>query len=289
MIIGQAEEMNPMHRSTMEDCCVHRAPEFFKKNGSKRSWNFLGVYDGHGGRDQVDFLEDALVENVRQELFAEDDAPVLERIERAFLLTDIQSYQEGLMTSGATVICCLIECSTVQVKSTDSSTDKNHMFTIYTANCGDARAVICTKDGKSHRLSCDHKAEDPSEIKRIEQAGGFVLRNRVLGILAVSRSLGDHGMKDFVIGRPHLSEFNIEIASTEVEHTIFPFVILACDGVWDVLSDQEAVDIVREYICKNSTSNTNLNELSDTAAQMIVDEAMKRGSTDNISIIIGWF
>ena len=60
------------------------------------------------------------------------------------------------------------------------------------------------------RLSYDHRAEDPSEEERIKDAGGFIARKRVLGILAVTRSFGDHGMKDFVTAHPYISEVALE-------------------------------------------------------------------------------
>ncbi|CAN0367794.1 unnamed protein product, partial [Discosporangium mesarthrocarpum] len=67
-----------------------------------------------------------------------------------------------------------------------------------------SRAVLC-QGSEAIRLTYDHKAEDEGEKKRVEDAGGFVLRNRVLGILAVSRSFGDHGMKEFVTAVPHVT------------------------------------------------------------------------------------
>lgn len=63
---------------------------------------------------------------------------------------------------------------------------------------------------------------------------------RVLGILAVSRSFGDHGMKDFVCASPHLSSLCLN------DHGDCPFLILACDGVWDVMTDEDAVDLILE-------------------------------------------
>lgn len=67
-----------------------------------------------------------------------------------------------------------------------------------------SRAVL-SRGGKAERLTYDHKAEDTSERERVEAAGGFVMRNRVLGILAVSRSFGNQGMKEFVTSSPHVS------------------------------------------------------------------------------------
>lgn len=72
-------------------------------------------------------------------------------------------------------------------------------------NCFHSRAVLA-RGGKAERLTYDHKAEDASEQERVNAAGGFVLRNRVLGILAVSRSFGNQGMKELVTAVPYVSE-----------------------------------------------------------------------------------
>lgn len=121
---------------------------------------------------------------------------------RAFLITDMESRKLNITTSGATAVSALIY-------------HENNEKKLLVANVGDSRAVLVTKNPISsdefaeagfdgfyaHRLSYDHRADDAAEQKRVTDAGGFVTRNRVLGILAVSRSFGDHGMKDFVIGK----------------------------------------------------------------------------------------
>lgn len=237
----------------------------------------MGVYDGHGGRDIVDFLEDALSYNIAQELRPDDsadDADIPTRLERAFLLTDVQSRMAGLMTSGATVAICLIK--------KHSGTNK---VTIYAANVGDARAVVSSTDAgnPAFRLTHDHRADDPSEVARIEAAGGFLFKNRVLGILAVARSLGDHGLKEYVIGRPYVSTTEVRLGgpeSTESSGVTAPseFVIIACDGLWDVMEDQEAVDMVRKFGRASCDNND--------AAKILVDEAIRRGSMDNVTAIV---
>ena len=73
------------------------------------------------------------------------------------------------------------------------------------ANAGDARAVL-SRGGKAVRLTYDHKGNDKQEAKRIMDAGGFVMGGRVNGVLAVTRSLGDSSMKDFVVGSPYTTE-----------------------------------------------------------------------------------
>lgn len=93
---------------------------------------------------------------------------------------------------------------------------------LYTANAGDARGVLC-RAGKAIRLTYDHKGSDKQEAKRITDAGGFVMSGRVNGVLAVTRSLGDSSMKEFVVGAPYTTE------TTLCEDD--EFLILACDGV----------------------------------------------------------
>lgn len=94
---------------------------------------------------------------------------------------------------------------------------------LYTANVGDARIVLC-RNGKALRLSYDHKGSDENEGKRISNAGGLILNNRVNGVLAVTRALGDAYMKELVTGHPYTTE-------TVIQSDIDEFLILACDGV----------------------------------------------------------
>ena len=94
---------------------------------------------------------------------------------------------------------------------------------LYTANVGDARIVLC-RNGKALRLSYDHKGSDENEGKRVANAGGLILNNRVNGVLAVTRALGDAYMKDLVTGHPYTTE-------TVIKPDMDEFIVLACDGV----------------------------------------------------------
>ncbi|KAI1002274.1 hypothetical protein K3495_g5925 [Podosphaera aphanis] len=137
---------------------------------------------------------------------------------------------------------------------------------LYTANVGDARIVLCRK-GKALRLTYDHKGSDENEGKRIAGAGGLILNNRVNGVLAVTRALGDNYIKDLVTGHPYTTE-------TVIQPSIDEFLILACDGLWDVCSDQDAVNLIRE-----------VNDPT-VAARKLVDHALAHFSTDNLSCMI---
>ena len=119
----------------------------------------------------------------------------------------------------------------------------------------------------------DHKATDAAEQKRIQDAGGFVLRGRVLGILAVSRSFGDHGLKQFVSARPFTTE-------TEITPDC-QFLALCCDGVYDVMKDEDVVKFVLEH-SKGGQPNPKI-------AQMLVKEALLRKTTDNVTAMVIYF
>jgi protein phosphatase PTC1 len=122
--------------------------------------------------------------------------------------------------------------ASVATTATHQSTEATHaklkttatrQRVLYTANVGDARIVLC-RNGKALRLSYDHKGSDENEGKRIANAGGLILNNRVNGVLAVTRALGDAYIKDLVTGHPYTTETVIQPDADE-------FIILACDGV----------------------------------------------------------
>lgn len=144
-------------------------------------------------------------------------------------------------------------------------------MTLYAANAGDARVVL-GHQGKATRLTKDHRPDDPEEVARIEKAGGFMFKGRVVGVLAITRSLGDHCMKTYVVAEPYCSETTVDLVSRHPS-----FVICACDGLWDVFQDEEAVDFVLKY-----------QDEKERISEHLVNEAIRKGSTDNISVIVAW-
>ena len=129
-----------------------------------------------------------------------------------------------------------------------------------------------TVDAVAVRLSRDFKPFDEDEYQRIVGLGGFVsLRDggRVCDDLALTRALGDLHLSKYTAPVPH---FHFEaLAAGEC-----PFFVIGCDGVWDALTDQEAVDAVLQH------SPTDLT----TGATTLRDLAFLHGSTDNISAIV---
>lgn len=111
---------------------------------------------------------------------------------------------------------------------------------LYVANIGDTRAIL-SKSGTAERLSIDDKCDNPDEVARIKSVNGLILQQRVGGVLAVTRAFGDHGLKQSgLTAVPHV-----------VKYTLKPFdkfLVIASDGVWDELSDQDAVAHCKEEV-----------------------------------------
>ncbi|XP_066255092.1 protein phosphatase 1L isoform X1 [Euwallacea similis] len=141
------------------------------------------------------------------------------------------------------------------------------------ANVGDSRGVMCDSKGNAIPLSFDHKPQQMREKKRIREAGGFVTFNgvwRVAGILATSRALGDYPLKDkkLVIADPDILTFDLKDHRPQ-------FIILASDGLWDIFSNEDAVNFIKERLHE-----------PDFGAKSITLQSYYRGSMDNISVII---
>ncbi|XP_002441544.1 probable protein phosphatase 2C 51 [Sorghum bicolor] len=154
---------------------------------------------------------------------------------------------------------------------------------IVVANCGDSRAVL-SRGGVAVPLSTDHKPDRPDEMQRVEAAGGRVINwngYRVLGVLATSRSIGDYYLKPYVSAEPEVTV----VERTEQDE----FLILASDGLWDVVSNEMACKIARNCLNGRAASKFPGSVAGRTAADaaaLLTELAMSRGSRDNISVVV---
>ena len=141
---------------------------------------------------------------------------------------------------------------------------------ILCANAGDSRCVLSTKSRGAQPMSFDHKPHDELEKKRIEAAGGTVYMKRVDGDLAVSRTFGDFAYKQ----RSDLPDSEQKVSNVpdvtrhNRDNTEDEFIILACDGLWDVFTNEDCVNFIRQILI-NGENNPMLvcEELLDMAIE----------------------
>lgn len=205
----------------------------------------------------------------------------LEKVDSEILKISHWSFQ------GSTAIVIWLHEDHEDWRINDDEHSKSTQRTILAANIGDSRAVLC-RDDKAWDLSRDHKPNDPTEKSRIESFGGSVVWcgdtdkygepieergiYRVNGNLALSRAIGDRSE------RPHVSA-EPEIISVPVREGD-QFVIVATDGLWDVMDSDDAVN----YVKLSLKSGIAKNKIAD----VMVQEAMRLGTYDNVTVVIIW-
>ena len=250
---GFCEDPNLRRRRRMED-----SHAFFYDFNSSNNCGFFAIYDGHGGKSAADWCGANLHRILMENWERDPDGSIPQLLDRTFIECDEQLDPAHGIFSGCTAIVSLL----VPDENDPSAR------TLYSANVGDARAVLCRR-GRAIRLSFDHQARVPEEKRRIKECGGIVINDRVNGTLAVTRALGDASMKEFITGHPFTTETRLLPSNLDT------LLILACDGLWDVCTDQEACDYIQ-------------NEIDDPqrCAELLVDFALEQGSTDNLSVIV---
>ncbi len=175
---------------------------------------------------------------------------------------------------------------------------------VVVASVGDSRAILSSKldQGDSSiimsaiQLTPDHVASDPNEKKLVEQRGGVVTSAglpRVNGTLAITRSLGDDRLSPWLSREPHVAAMSRRDILSQCGYSdtegLPCFIVLASDGLWDVVSNQEAVDMVSQAV-KAHDDHHGIGWESggafQEAAEILTQEAYVRGSTDNIGVCI---
>ncbi|KAJ8674261.1 hypothetical protein QAD02_005523 [Eretmocerus hayati] len=251
---GWRLEMEDAHRAiTGLECGLH-------------DWSYFAVFDGHAGALVSAHSSEHLLECIMQtdEFKAED---VINGIHSGFLSLDdkmrtLPEMCDGTDKSGSTAVCAFIS-------------PKN----IYIANCGDSRAVLC-RSGNPIFSTRDHKPVLPSEKERIQKAGGNVHIQRVNGLLAVSRALGDYEYKN-VEGRGPCEQLvspepEIFVRDRDDEHD--EFLVLACDGIWDVMTNEDLCDFIHSRLL--------ITDDLETVTNQVIDTCLYKGSRDNMSIVL---
>lgn len=233
----------------MED---YHAAEFKKIKGHELG--LFAIFDGHLGDNVPSYLQ----KNLFQNILSEEEFWFHPRraITKAYEKTDKAILREApnLGPGGSTAVTAIL-------------IDGEKLLV---ANVGDSRAVL-SQNGRASQLSVDHEPGTSAERGSIENRGGFVSNMpgdvpRVDGQLAVSRAFGDKSLKSHLRSDPDVREVTIDL-TTE-------FLILASDGLWKVMGNQEAVDFIKK--------------IRDplVAAKQLTAEALNRESKDDISCIV---
>jgi protein phosphatase 2C family protein 2/3 len=247
----------------MEDAVVIER-EFIVSDAKKTfrlNFSLFAVYDGHGGAMCSTFLAEHTADVLIRHLSATRGANVGKSLADAIAELDESCLKSAEDGSGSTGVILLID------------RDRSELWV---ANIGDSRCVLLSSGGVT-QLSIEHKPSEPTERARIEAATGWVAFGRVMGILAVSRSFGDRDFKshsaELIISTPSITHRRL---TARDEH-----IILACDGLWDVFSNDEIYRFVQ--IANEAFPDLTLDQL---ATDIVTDAIQNRHSRDNVSAIL---
>jgi serine/threonine protein phosphatase PrpC len=231
------------------------------KNKDINNINIIGVFDGHGGKKVSSFLKN----NLPNFFLTKFDNKIFKNNET---FTNYINYVYEFVQNNlkekhprAVEYCGSTACLGVHIN--------NKLWII---NVGDSRAILCNKCGDVVQLSVDHKPNLPEEKKRIESLGGKITFDGSdwrIKTLSLSRAFGDLDCYPYVTHLPNIYKYKIDPKDK--------FIIMACDGLWDVLSNLETVEFIRNLLFKNFDGNF---------AKELANHAFVKGSLDNITVIV---
>lgn len=165
---------------------------------------YFAIFDGHAGTYAADWCGRKLHLVLEEVIRKHSDRQIPELLDMTFTQCDAQLEKLPVKNSGCTAVCAVLRWEDRDIPI-DSSSNRNSVVSasgapsevgkhgmrkerqriLYTANVGDARIVLC-RGGRGLRLSYDHKGSDENEGKRVANAGGLILNNRVNGTLLIS-------------------------------------------------------------------------------------------------------
>ena len=250
------EDANLEHRKEMED--FHYIKALLNK---KLNCSYFGLFDGHSGKEVGHYLMQNLHKIISQEIKKnnniENSDDMKEILKNSFEAIDKEINRQNFKNeTGSTGTVLLL------YKDNDSKTGKS----LICANVGDSKAYLINKT-EIKLITKDHKCSDADEVKRIRDTGGVVFRERVFGTLMLTRSFGDKEMKKYgVLSTPDIFCHNIEDDDL--------FIVIASDGVWDVVEEDEVFKFSQDKISSSEFS------------KKIIQLAKERDTHDNISCIV---
>lgn len=230
--------------------------------------NFIGVFDGHGGKAVSRYLKQNLPQYILKKNNKVDIYNEKKKVTTYFFYKLFDKVQDNLKKKhpiiasrcGSTALCGI------------HYMDKNNNPMLWMVNVGDSRAVLCNSKYEAIPLTIDHKPNSKPEKKRIESLGGRIKFDGVdwrIKDLSLSRAIGDLDTAPYVTHYPEVFRYRLNRADK--------FIIFACDGLWDVFSNKDAVKFVNKLL---------KNKYSGNIAKKLAEEAIKKGSYDNVTVNI---
>lgn len=277
-------------RLSMEDTYIARTNQKnydLSRAGQQRlpfTYCLFGIFDGHGGSAAAQLAATYFEKNFSLPLR-------LPTSSKKYFETIFEQTNKSILpstTSGTTAVIAYI------------AHDEKIQDTLYIAWTGDSRAVLGRPNNTLLYETKDHKPDDSEERKLIEaKPGCFVTPKtkpspaRVNGVLGISRALGDRDLNKCISAEP-------AIVSVPLDPRHHRLLILACDGIWDVLTSQQALTLVGKYleeqkailhtVAERAIANETTTERGHTilalAARALIDAAYERGSHDNLSALV---
>ncbi|KAH7292180.1 hypothetical protein KP509_29G054800, partial [Ceratopteris richardii] len=221
------------------------------------SGSYYGVFYGHDGRNAAQFVKDKLLNYIESDVAF--PIAVEEAVQHAYMETDAAFANacslNNALSSGTTAITVLILARE-----------------IFVANAGDCRSVLCRR-GKAIEMSRDHKPH--VERSRIEALGGYIYDGYLNGYLSVARAFENwhiEGLKG--VNYPLIAEPEVRRAVLTPDDE---FMIIGCDGFWDVFTNESAVAFARRRLQQHNDP--------EQCSHDLVDEALRRWSSDNLTVV----
>ena len=239
------EDKNLKYRQSMEDIGV-MLPDFIPE----KKMSLFGIFDGHGGYDVVQYIKNRLPEIIKTNITKNNNYDSIENnLTSSFNKIDEELKFYDSEHTGSTATILLFQDNMV-----------------YCANVGDSTAFI-VYDNFVKKISIDHKCTDPKEEERILVSGGKITKNRVMGQLVLSRCLGDLYCKKY--GVSNIPDISVNKLDGNVK-----YVVVASDGIWDVVKENELLQLSKnrknaEGFCKD-----------------LVKLAIDKDTKDNVSCIV---
>jgi serine/threonine protein phosphatase PrpC len=251
-------------RESNEDQHVHLI-NLNRSNKNLNPINFMAVFDGHGGKLVSKYLKKNLpyffIHKFKKNIYKKQNKAI-DYFNKVYNLiqNDLKEKHPRAIEYCGSTACVLIHFI-----------DHDKKQKLWVLNVGDSRAIKCNKFNIAEPLTQDHKPNSPEERNRIEKLGGKIQFDGAdwrIKDLSLSRAFGDLDCTPFVTHLPQIYNYTIDNDK---------FIIIACDGLWDVLSNQDAVDFINNLLMTNYKGNY---------AKLLAEHALRMGSMDNISVIV---